>query len=298
MVWVGRDWQDYCISLLCLRYSGHDLQVVPDRHLGDLGIEAYSLDGCLYQCYAALEPLSVLALYENQRDKLTSDIGKLLTNAAELWKLLGDLPITRYVLMVPRHDSHKLVQHAQAQSERVRAWGLPFVAPEFSIVIETDEHYGRERQALMAIPEHLVSLDEAGSDQVADWTSRSMPLLTVVREKLAALGYSGESLTKGVETVTLEFLTGENTLGALRDKFPDHWVTASQVKSRRERRLPLDYPPASATSPSVVPQIVDAMTSDMRAQVPSLSSSVAEQIAWGAVADWLMRCPLETRSQQ
>lgn len=295
MVWVGRDWQDYCVSLLCFRYSGHDLQVVPDRHLGDLGIEAFSFDGCLYQCYAALEPLSVLDLYEHQRAKLTADIGKLKLNAAELWKLLGNLPVTHYAYMVPRHDSHRLVQHAQVQSERVRTWRLPFIAPEFTIVIETDEHYAQERQALLLVPEQVVNIEQAEPEAVAGWTEQNLPLLETTREKLKALGHAGEGLDRAVEAVALEFLNGENTLAALRDKYPEHWAKMTQVKSRRERRLPLDYPPSLATSPSVVPQIVDAMAKEMRSEVPNLSATATDQVAWGAVADWLMRCPLETR---
>ena len=60
-VWHGRDWEEYCISLLQKRYSAkntHALQLVPARHQGDLGLEAFSHDGFGYQCYAAEEPLS------------------------------------------------------------------------------------------------------------------------------------------------------------------------------------------------------------------------------------------------
>ena len=90
-IWEGREWQDYCLMLLHKRYADHSLQEVPDRHLGDLGIEAFSLDGCAFQCYAALEPLSTQNLYEAQRDKLTGDLNKLEKNKVELKKILGGL---------------------------------------------------------------------------------------------------------------------------------------------------------------------------------------------------------------
>lgn len=298
MAWLGTDWQVYCITLLFLRYQNHDIQVVPDRHMGDLGLEAFSLDGVAYQCYAALEPLSTKELYEHQRRKLTDDTNKLRDNATEIAKLLGDLKISTYVYLVPRHDSHKLVQHAAVVSERVRSWGLSFIAADFRVVVETDDNYGTERQQLQRIPEQVVPAAHAPAAQVTDWSSTNDRLLGTVREKLRALGYVGEALEAAVQATALAFCTGENALDALRDKFPDYWSAASQTKSRREGRLPLEYPPGASTAVSVVPGIAAKLAEEIHIDAPPISPSLADQIAWGAVADWLMRCPLETRSDR
>ena len=94
--WSGDDWQEFCMLLLRERYSHHQFQEMPDKDKGDLGIEAFSLDGCAYQCYAPEQAVTVTERYERQRDKLTKDLGKLKKNEAKLKRVLrrpGDLAI-------------------------------------------------------------------------------------------------------------------------------------------------------------------------------------------------------------
>jgi hypothetical protein len=58
---------------------------LPARHKGDHGIDYYCLrDGVAYQCYAVQEPREVVDRAEKQKAKITSDLGKLRTNAAEI----------------------------------------------------------------------------------------------------------------------------------------------------------------------------------------------------------------------
>jgi len=158
-IWDGKEWERYCLALLRLHYGADELQEVPDRHGGDLGLEAYSSDGCAYQCYAALEPLATNDLYENQRDKLTRDLGTLLAKAPEVALLLGWIKIRRYMFMVPRHDSYRLVQHGKSKVADVRGWSLSFVADDFDIFIVTDEAFPKERASLLELPVALVNVE-------------------------------------------------------------------------------------------------------------------------------------------
>src|SRR5437870_4568866 len=87
--WEGNDWQEHVLTLLRSHYDPGQFQDVPDNHVGDFGIEGYSLDGCVYQCYAAQEPLSPNARYEAQRDKITTDLTKFIDNHVDLEKVLG-----------------------------------------------------------------------------------------------------------------------------------------------------------------------------------------------------------------
>ena len=120
--WEGRDWQEYCMKLLRARYSDHTLQEIPDAHSGDLGLEAFTHDGVVFQCYAVQEPLTTKLRYERQRDKLTEDLNKLKRNKDALVDLFGSVKIQRYVLMVPRTNSRSLVAHAQTKAAEVRGW--------------------------------------------------------------------------------------------------------------------------------------------------------------------------------
>lgn len=292
-VWQGREWQDYCLILLHKRYADHTLQEVPDRHRGDLGIEAYSLDGCAFQCYAALEPLSTNDLYESQRDKLTADLAKLKKNKMELGKILRDLKIGRYVFMVHRNDSRLLLEHAGNKIEEVLSWSLPFIASDFRILVVTDDDYPIERETVVAVPKPLVLREIVTDDHKRAWVGDHPSLLDDAERKLRAVGLEGEGLRLALDTLAIEYLEGENALLALRERYPDYWELAQACKSRKERRLPLEYPASENVSSRVVSAAADALSDELTRAAPSISGDIADTIAWGAVADWLMRCPLD-----
>lgn len=291
--WEGREWQNYCLMLLHKRYADHSLQEVPDRHLGDLGIEAFSLDGCAFQCYAALEPLATQDLYESQRGKLTDDLNKLLKNKVELKKIFGDLKISRYVFMVHRLDSRFLLEHAVNKASDVLAWDLDFIAEDFKIVVVTDDHYPVEREAIVAIPAPLVNPDPITDDGLVSWAGDNSSLLDDAARKFGKLGLTGDGLASALDSLAYQYLDGENALQKLRERYPDHWTAAQGCKSRKEKRLPLEFPASANTSMQVVAAVADALAEEIARDAPSISGAIAETIAWASVADWIMRCPLD-----
>src|SRR5438270_5241601 len=71
----GKEWQEYVISLLFIRYAT-DLIEIPDKDKGDGGLEAYSLTGHAYQCYAPEGLNSVTQLAQKHKDKINRDLNK------------------------------------------------------------------------------------------------------------------------------------------------------------------------------------------------------------------------------
>lgn len=74
--WSPDDWQLAVNLWLTARYGLGSYQKVPDRHVGDFGIEGFSTDGNAYQSYAPEALTTAKDLYEKQRDKMTADINK------------------------------------------------------------------------------------------------------------------------------------------------------------------------------------------------------------------------------
>lgn len=290
--WMGTEWQDFCMLLLRKRYDDHTLHEMPDRHLGDLGLEAFTHDGCCFQCYAAEEPLDTKDLYQAQRDKLTADLGKLRKNAAAISKALGEVKISKYVFMVPRHESRMLVEHAATKAAEVRGWGLAFIADDFRVVVVTDDYYAAEREAIAAIPEQLVQADEIGVPEVEAWHVQNQPLVAGAIGKLRGVGLDGAALDRYVEALLTQYLEGENALEKLRTRYPEHWLTVSLLKSAKEKRLALEYPETSAGNAAVILKVAGDLAAEVQRDAPGVSQALAEKIAWAAVADWLMRCPL------
>lgn len=147
--WLGEDWESHCLSLAGRHYGIENLQEVPSRHGGDLGIEAFTHTGVAIQCYASESYTSVSDRYASQRDKLTEDLAKLERYADDLVKLLGDTKIRSYLFMVPVLDSRKIVQHATAKSREYRAKALPHLHRDFRVTVVTDAIFSDSRAEVL-----------------------------------------------------------------------------------------------------------------------------------------------------
>ncbi|MFC3481887.1 hypothetical protein [Kocuria carniphila] len=294
--WQGRDWQNYCILLLQKRYAtqnSHSLQLVPDRHQGDLGLEAFSHDGHVYQCYAAEEPLTVIGCYEKQRDKLTTDLGKLRDRKTEVASLLGRVVVHRYVFMIHRHDSRRLISHAHSKAEDVRSWNLPFVADEFSIVVETDDDYANEREAIHALPKAIIESNSPTDADRAAWGTANADLHETALNKLERVAQSRSARDSVLTALINQYLKGENALERLKNVVPETHRGILAAKAHREDLLVLEHPPESNGSHKALSKIAGELAESLHSDFPTLSSMLAETLAWSAVADWLMRCPLD-----
>ena len=293
--WTGREFQEYCILLLGRRWSvasPHSFQKVPDRHQGDLGLEAFCLEGYAYQCYAAEEPLSAKDCYEKQRDKLTADLNKLRNKQDDVADLLGMTKIHRYVFLVHRHDSRHLISFANQKAQEVMGWGLPFIAPEFSIVIETVADYAIEQERVHAIPRPLIEVVPVAPAETAAWAAQNDDLRLTARDKLLKLTSSTATVETVLDALIDQYLSGENALEKMRTTAPDVYGAALAKKAHQEGLLVLKYPTSTTNTQETLTQIADQVAAELQAENPLIDSSMAQTLAWSSVADWLMRCPL------
>lgn len=291
--WTGTEWQDYCIELLWHEYGAQDFQEMPDRHNGDRGIEGFSRDGCAFQCYAAEEPKSTKELYEDQRDKLTADLGKLKKNSTDLANILGDVVIRRYMFMVHRHESVKLVEHASTKAAEVRGWGLSFVHQEMQIQVITDDAYPHARDRLSSLPVQIVPLEPPTSEEITSWSGANSTLVHTLESKLDKLSLRPDIRRTYADQLLSIYLEGENALQRLRDKSPSEWSAVTAARARKERVLKLEHPPSPSPTPTDINEISEALKRELITASPGVGNLLAASLAWSAVGEWLLRCPLD-----
>ncbi|MBN2559487.1 MAG: hypothetical protein JXQ75_00965 [Phycisphaerae bacterium] len=293
--WDGDEWQTYIVRLLKLHHALGDFQEVPDRHQGDFGIEGFSRDGCAYQCYATEEPLAVRDRFENQRDKITTDIKKFVDNRNDLVKLFGPTLIRRWFLVVPCFDSGPLVQHAEKKAAEVRQHALPYVAADFCITIVTDEEFAPERATLIHLGIERLQVDGRSPDpqEVARWAAQNSTLLKTLDDKIERMpGLSDQRRQAFRSQMIQHYLKGQEVLDLLNTKYQEVFEAAIRNKGVRERFLETECL-ISDEAPS---QLIRSTIQKFKAELLKLdvmTEQMAETLAHEAVADWLMRCPLD-----
>ena len=296
-LWEGEEWEEHIQRLLKMHHGHADYQEIPAKHVGDFGLEGYSMNGCAYQCYAAEEPCTTNDRYTRQRTKITTDVGKFIKNEKELIKLFRGTVIERWILVVPIFESALLMQHASKKAEEVIKKKLSYVSDAFKIIIITDDYFEKEIKELAAvgvlhipIKEQVVKISTRKT-----WLKRNDSLvknLDIKTKKISGLVESGR-----VEDFKLDiidhYIRGQNIVSDLYKDYPDIYRKLDNCKQAYENSLRtmslLNTDPANQ-------HLKDALKEydhELRRSLPNLNSAVIQALQWEAVSDWLLRCPLD-----
>jgi hypothetical protein len=294
--WDPNDWELHTYGLLQDRHGPLNIHKVPARHKGDHGLDYYSLeDKVCYQCYAVQEPCEVTDRADKQKAKITTDLKKFCTNKTELGKLFGSIQMSRWVLVVPLHDSSQVNAHATIKTAEVKALNLPYVADKFEVMIQDLESFDSKSRAVRSILRHSISLpvQSASAQQIEQWSEASESLVTPLRTKLAKrVGEDEDKLSDSVGEAIRWFLERQNTLETLRGAFPELYEALMGVILRHGQRLTLYGPPADGAAHQILRTELESLMKALK-EIPNVTDASAHQLALGTLADWLMRCPLD-----
>lgn len=144
----GDTWEDLCQSCYRIRYQEQHYLEVLAVHGGDAGIEGFTRTGIVNQCYCPEREYSDDELYEHLRNKMTTDIGKLLDKSYKgRLKKLGVPTIHEWHFVIPEYRDSRLIEHAETKRKEVLnvKAGNPsqydYIADDFDIVIKVAEDF-------------------------------------------------------------------------------------------------------------------------------------------------------------
>jgi hypothetical protein len=289
----GDEWQNLCIRVLHEHHPGPELVDVPDDDRGDAGLEAFSLSGCAYQCYAPEgEPLSTDARYRKQRDKMTADVGKFMSNVDKINKMLPlGTVISYWVLLVPYINSRRLIEHAAVKTNELRAASLAYASADIIVRAVTLDAFERAREAVINRQLTKLALPPLGG---ADYSHLNDELIDRMNAKLGMTARYADDAKRA--PLINRFLTHYVAGQARRDHVQDHYSELGDKLETRlsdlEDRLAVEY----ALTETVPDRRLLTVLRDTERMVDSVLNTHPPHsriIAEGQVADWLMRCPLD-----
>lgn len=299
-VWNPDDWELFALSLLQGRHGPLNVQKIPAEHQGDYGIDYYcTKDSVAYQCYAVEEPIDIATRAARQKKKITTDVGKLVANHVEVAKIFLGVPVRHWVLIVPLHDSKELNLHCAKKTNDLRSAGCAALDPTIEVIIQDPSAFPNDAVALgmSALSKVTLSIPSPSKTDLDSWVAGSSDLLANVTQKLKKRA-APDQLDDLVADAVRSFLQGNALLDALRSGSPDlHEKVMSAIKTR-SRRLQFAGPQAGGSAGQILNAELDALITTLQTAAPSLSSENAEQVAYGAICDWIMRCPLDFPNAQ
>lgn len=286
------------MKLLYLRYEA-GLVEVPDRHGGDKGIEAFSTtDGCAFQCYAPEGVNDNATLARKHKNKINRDLKKFKQNVDELSRILGPTKITRWILVVPDHCSSEVVAHCQTKTLEVKALipPLPYVDADFQVVtVDGPKFFAAEIATLTSKGGLLVEAAETDVEagEVETFATQNNALIDTLENKLQKI----PALADGKERADFKahllqiYLEGENAIDYYDHNYPIISEKIRSLKQLKAKTLRIES--------SLGNQTIAGTRHDFQLEltnfVPGLGHQTAMTIAYAAVTEWLMLCPLRPK---
>jgi hypothetical protein len=294
-VWNPDDWELFSLSLLQNRHGPLNVQKNPAAHKGDYGIDYYcTKEAVAYQCYSVEEPVDIATRAERQKRKITTDLGKILANHLEIKKLFLGAPIKHWILLAPLHDSKEVNLHCAKKTGDLRNAKCSAVDALFEVAIHDPSSFPTDAvvAGMSSLSTVKLAIPSPSQEELDTWVAGSSDLLANATQKLKKR--TGlDQVQAAVAEATRAFLQGNAMLDALRTGSPDlHEKVMSAIKSRA-RRLQFAGPQGGPTAGAILHTELDSLISAMQTAAPSLSDENAEQIAYGSISEWIMRCPLD-----
>ena len=292
-----KNWEHYFKDIVKLHYKPANYRDVPDQHIGDFGIECYSLSGHVFQCYLPEQLADIKKLVESQRAKINKDIKKFtVTYVGDIKKLFGKLVISRWILATPVNNSAKLAQFCAQKSIEVRNLKIPYISDDFEILIHTEKEYPIEINYLKK-ESYQLSLDFEGTsiEGAASWIDDNVEFLSKLDMKLPKIYKEQNRIIEIKKFIVQKYLDYQNLMDLLRLEWSDIYASVFSCIQHRENslieRFILD---SNETLPGeIIKEEMTKLDNNIMEEVRSFKGTDLEKIKWGVIADWLIRCPLD-----
>lgn len=297
-IWIRppEEWQDLVTKLLTIKFGVGEFLPIPDTVRGDCGLEGFTRDGKAFQCYAAEEPLTSLELTKKQKAKITRDTGKLVQYKEQLAGMLGPTIIKDWILVVPRWEDKSLIAHAEKKLKEIRGLGIGFISPDIVPGICTSENFVLERQQLIQAGRETLRINCSlvCDKDVKDWVSANDELVATLDKKTMAIRHQDVDTARQLRDLTVrQYLDGQNALAKLRADYPELFEEVDRLKKDTEHFLASESLTSTSLPPEHWRETRDSLERALAGSLAGLNRFTVKQFVHEAVADWLIRCPLD-----
>lgn len=305
---TGNAWEELCVKCYRLRYQKEHYTPIPAVQGGDAGIEGFTHSGIVHQCYCPEREYSEDELYEHQRNKLTTDIQKLLSNGKRL-KELGVPIISEWHFNIPEYKDSRILKHAQSKQQEVLTAkekdpaSLAHISDDFKILIKVAEDFTPEISRIIRTNLTDMKLNFAIQHQESpDWSKCDSQKVANIRRKVGAVMHVDENdpdLNFVINVYVDYYIAGLEIINNLQLHFPEFYEDLYKLEQsyKREVAVKTRMNTNRQLNQSVFDNILDEFQEKLEKDFSKmLTQASVVELKQDLVASWLADCSMEFRS--
>ena len=295
----GDSWEDFCQLCFKLKYENDGYQEMPAWQ-GDLGIEGFTRSGIFFQCYCPDTEYNPDKLYEMQRDKITTDLGKLVTYEKELKAYLKAIKVTKWIFVTPEYKKKDLVKHCQDKAEEYRKITSSILDPSFDVLVHDIEFYSEQIPIFLNFREKKLDIDpkERKSDtEIADWKTKSISLVdNAIKKHSQRVPATAKNIDVKINNLTQksisDFLNGDAMIRNWAEKYQDQYEKFQKVVDQFEKRVEEKCAVSDGNSNVLYNEIEVELRDKIKKSFDFLDDTMIDRLTSRVMADWILRCPI------
>lgn len=304
----GESWENLCIACYKMRYASEHFTDIPANRGGDGGIEGYTENGIVIQCYCPLDKnLSHQDLYENLRDKMTQDINKFIDekNSKNL-KKLGIPPIKEWHFVIPEYKDNRILEHKTKKIQLVKKTResnlelYDYISEDFRIIVKVAEDFRIELSRILRSSLTDIAMNiELSNYTKPDWSKSDNTKINNIKRKILAIAPNLEdnldSFNHILDLYMTHYLEGIEKFERLGKSFPDirkdllDLETAFKMNVTTKTLMNTD----KTLNSKIFNELGDEFEKKLREDFSFLSNTTTMNLKWNLVCKWLADCSME-----
>jgi hypothetical protein len=295
----GDTWEEFCQICFKRKYEAEGYQEMPAWQ-GDLGIEGFTRTGVLFQCYCPDEEYAPDELYEKQRDKITTDLKKLITNEKDLISYLKTIKVKQWIFVTPGYKKKDIVRHCQEKAAEYKNLNLSILADDFDVLIYDIDFFALEIPLVLDYKKRKIEINlttEKTDTEVADWQTKEIPLVeNAIRKHGQRLSLTATNrdlkINKLTQNSIKHFLNGNITIKIMQEKFPLDYEKFIRVISLFETKVTEMCILNTADNNTLYKEIENNLNTKLREAFSYIDQVTLDRLSEQVLAEWILRCPI------
>lgn len=292
----GNSWEEFCQVCLKLKYESEGYQALPAWQ-GDLGIEGFTRTGKAFQCYCPDEDYEPQTLYEKQRNKITTDLGKLKKNELELKKYLNGVLIQQWIFLTPMYKNKELVKHCQTKASDLKNINLNILSKDFDVLIYDIDYFAAQIQIVKGMTnKKLEILADRDESKDINWKETNIDLVNNAVTKHGKIipesPNKEEKINKLTNFTIGDFLDEQQLVTEWKNLIPNDYEKFLRLVSDYEKTVEEMCIIKTDENNLLYDRIKHELRERLKQTFPYLEDITLEKLMKGVVADWILRCPI------
>lgn len=288
------EWEDFCEVMLRNHYGQANFWSVPDEDSGDFGIEFFTADGTIFQCYYPDLSVDMKTYKKKIQKKINNDLKKLKEYEQGIGEMLGDIKVKQWVLLTQELKSKDLLTYCNNKKKEAVPKNISYINNDsFQVKIETADSFPEGKLFAQNMKMKMIDIplmDVTDSDKTF-WKGGNTEFSGNIERKSKAI--MGVDSADFQDRIVTKYIQIDKFLDQLRDDHPDlhsqvEDSARSQLESMKDESILEDD-----IDKEFVKRVVASNKEAFEKYSKYFSDNNKQSLSFGYLSKWIAECYMD-----